>query len=118
MKTKCKETTRPMTKSALAVAEQALRVAREALPDYSSRTSRKDFTCARHVAILALKAFFKTDYRGVVQHLADFAELRQVLGLDKVPHYSTVKKAEQRLLKKGASSGCSGISSTAPAKAA
>src|SRR5205085_10035448 len=31
--------------------------------------------------VLALKTFFKTDYRGVVKLLEDFAELRQVLGL-------------------------------------
>ena len=54
-------------------------------------------------AVLALKTFLKTDYRGVVQFLADFAELREDLGLTKVPHYSTLCYAAARLLKKGRS---------------
>ena len=69
-------------------------------------------------AVLALKTFLKTDYRGPVQMLDDFAELRQELGLAKVPHYSTLCKAERRLLKKGASASCSAAPSAAPACAA
>jgi hypothetical protein len=63
--------------------------------------SRKDFTQPQLFAILALKTFLKTDYRGVVQFLADFAELRDDLGLKKLPHYSTLCYAAARLLKKG-----------------
>jgi hypothetical protein len=92
-----------MTKSPRAVAREALALAREALPAYSAVRSRKDFTQHQLFAILALKAFLKTDYRGVVQFLADFAELRADLGLAKVPNYSTLCYAEQRLLKKGSS---------------
>ena len=58
-----------MTKSPRAVAREALRLAREALPAYSSKFSRKDFTRHQHFALLALKTFFKTDYRGVAQML-------------------------------------------------
>jgi hypothetical protein len=94
-----------MTKSPRAVAREALRLAEEALPAYSSKCSRKDFTQHQLFAVLALKAFLKTDYRGVAQMLKDFAELREELGLDKVPHYSTLCYAAGRL-KKG-SSPCS-----------
>ena len=87
-----------MTKSPRAVAREALRLAQEALPAYSSKYSRKDFTQHQLFAVLALKAFLKTDYRGVVAFLGDFAELRGDLGLTKVPHYSTLDYAEQRLL--------------------
>ena len=66
-----------MTKSPRAVAQEALRLAREVLPAYSSKFSRKDFTQHQLFAALALKTFFKTDYRGVVRLLADFAELRE-----------------------------------------
>lgn len=90
-----------MTKSPRAVAQEALRLAQESLPAYTSARSRKDFTSHQLFAILALKTFLKTDYRGVVAFLADFAELRADLGLAKVPHYSTLSYAEQRLLKKG-----------------
>jgi hypothetical protein len=94
----------PMTKSPRALAREALRLAREALPAYSSKYSRKDFTQHQLFAILALKAFLRTDYRGVVAFLADFAELRDDLGLTAVPHYSTLCYAGRRLLKKGSSS--------------
>lgn len=100
----------PMTKSPRAVAREALRLAREALPAYSSKYSRKDFTQHQLFALLALKAFLKTDYRGVVAVLGDFTDLRDDLGLSKVPDQSTLCKAQQRLLKKGRSSS----SSTAP----
>src|SRR5215218_3056547 len=94
----------PMSKSPRAVAREALRLAREALPAYSSPFSRKDFTQHQLFAILAVKTFLKTDYRGVVQVLADFAELRADLGLARVPNFSTLCYAEQRLLKGGRSS--------------
>jgi hypothetical protein len=94
----------PMTKSPRAVAREALRLAREALPPYSSKYSRKDFTQHQLFAALAVKTFLKTDYRGVAQFLADFAEIRTDLGLTDVPHYSTLCYAERRLLKKGSSS--------------
>jgi hypothetical protein len=107
-----------MTKSPRRVAREALRLAQEALPAYSCRTSRHDFTQAQLVAILALKTFLKADYRGAVAFLDDFPELRGDLGLAKVPHYSTLCYAEQRLLHKGGSaSSCAGPSA-APACAA
>ena len=103
------KTEHPMTKSPRAVAGEALRLAQEALPAYSSKYSRKDFTQHQLFAILALKTFLKTDYRGVVALLDDFSDLRADLGLSKVPDQSTLCYANRRLLKKGSSS-----SSTAP----
>jgi hypothetical protein len=102
-----------MTKSPRAVAREALRLAQEALPAYSSKFSRRDYTQHQLFALLALKTFFKTDYRGVIQLLEDFAELREELGLREVPHYSTLCYAAKRLLKKGSSSS----SSTRPPRA-
>jgi hypothetical protein len=96
-----------MTKSPRAVAREALRLAQEALPAYSSKFSRQDFTQHQLFALLALKTFFKTDYRGVIALFDDFAELREELGLGKVPHYSTLCYAAGRLLKKGRSSASS-----------
>jgi hypothetical protein len=90
-----------MTKSPRAVVQEALRVARDAMEPYSSKFSRRDYTQHQHFALLALKTFLKTDYRGLTQFLNDFNELRQDLGMDKAPHYSTLCKALQRLLKKG-----------------
>src|SRR3954470_6864759 len=107
------KTTRPMTKSPRAVAREALRLAREALPPYSSKYSRRDYTQHQLFALLALKTFFKTDYRGLIQMLDDFAELRQDLGLAATPHYSPLCYAARRLRKKGSSSR----SSAAPPRA-
>jgi hypothetical protein len=107
-----------MTKSPRAVAREALRLAQEALPAYSSKFSRQDFTQHQLFALLALKTFFKTDYRGVVALFDDFTELRDDLGLEKVPHYSTLCYAEQRLLKKGRSSASSSAPPSAPRRAA
>ena len=101
-----------MTKSPRAVAQEALRLAQDTLPPYSSARSRKDFTQHQLFAILSLKAFLKVDYRGVVAVLKDFAELREDLALKKVPHYSTLSYAEGRLLK----GGCSSTSSGAPSR--
>jgi len=90
-----------MTKSPLRLAREALKLAQQALSRYSNRFSRRDFTQAQLFAILALRQFFRTDYRGIVQMLEDFSDLRKALGLKKVPHYSTLCYAQQRLLKKG-----------------
>ena len=93
---------RPMTKSPLTLAREALSAAEEAMPPYSGPFSRRDFTQHQHFALLVLRQFFQTDYRGLVQMLHEWAELREVLGLKRVPHYSTLCYAEQRLLEGGA----------------
>lgn|SRR5262249_26970667 len=92
---------RALTRSPLKLARTALQVATAALPPYSSKFSKKDFTQAQLLAILVLQQFFKTDYRGIVELLADWSDLRQVLCLQKVPHYSTLCSAHKRLLQKG-----------------
>ena len=90
-----------MTKSPIQLAQVALMHARSALPPYSGPKSRHDFTQPQLFAILVLKAFFQTDYRGICAMLQDWSDLRRTLGLRKVPHYSTLCHAEQRLLKRG-----------------
>lgn len=101
-----KVATRRMTKSPLRLAREALATAEAALPDYSATHSPKKFTQPQLFAILVLRQFFKTDYRGIVAMLEDMSDLREALGLATVPHYSTLCYAEQRLLKKGPSIGC------------
>ena len=97
----------PMTRSTLALARKALDVAQEALPTYSFDRARKDYTQHQLFAILVVRQFFHLDYRDVQQLLKDWSDLRQVLGLKKVPHYTTLQKAHARLLKKGLWSDCS-----------
>jgi len=93
-------TKRTMTKSPLAVAREALTTAQAALPPHSSKFSRKDYTQHQLFALLTLREFLKTDYRGLEQYLHDWSDLRQTLGLSKVPDHSTLQKAATRLLEK------------------
>jgi hypothetical protein len=97
---------RSLSKSPLAVAREALAAAQKALPEYSCAVSRRDFTQQQLFAILVLRQFLDLDYRGIVAMLTDWSDLRRALGLTKVPHYSTLCYAEERLIKKGLSSAC------------
>ena len=66
----------------------------------------KDFTLPQLFAVLVLRKFFRTDYRGIVAMLGEWSELRRVLKLPKVPNYSTLWYAEQKLMKRGLLLGC------------
>jgi len=94
----------PMTKSTLSLAREALATAKRALPAYSAVRSRKDFTQHQLFSILVVREFFQLDYRGVVQLLEEWSDLRKTLKLTRVPHYTTLQKAHARMLKKGLSS--------------
>lgn len=88
-----------MSQSPLAIARTALAVGQKALPDYASKYSPKRYTQAQLFACLALMQFLKTDYRGLVQFLRDWTELRQAVELRRIPHYSTLCYAHQRLMR-------------------
>ncbi len=92
------ENSRPFTttKSPLELARTALESAREAIPQYSSRFSRHDFTQHQLYALVALRRLLKTDYRGLEATIRDWAELRDALGLVRVPDHSTIQRAEHR----------------------
>src|SRR5262245_56079080 len=110
-------TTRKMTKSPLALAREAPGVAREALPAYSSKYSRQDYTQPQLFALLALRRFLRVDYCGLEQHLEDWSERRQAVGLAKGPDHSTRHKAERRLLAQKGAPPCSTPPSRAPGRA-
>ena len=88
------------SKSPLRVAVVALELARRCYPPYSSSKSPKKFTQPQLVACLVLKEFLKKDYRGIACALAEWSDLRQVLGLSRVPHFTTLCAAHRRLLSK------------------
>ena len=90
-----------ITKSTLSFGTTALSVAEKALPPYSHPKSPHTYTQPQLFAILALRTFLKQDYRGIAALLSEWAELRQALKLKKVPNYSALWYAEQRLIKKG-----------------
>ena len=71
----------PISKMAGAVQPSAtLAAGAKALRPYAHRRSPKKYTQPQLFACLALKTFFKTDYRGVAQHLSELSNLRRVLG--------------------------------------
>lgn len=95
-----------MTKSALKVAKEALAVGRRSLPTYASKFSRKDYTLPQLFALLVLRRFLRTDLRGVVAIVAEWAELRETLGLAKVPDHSTLWHVEAKLTREKGGSVC------------
>jgi len=74
-------------------------VAKAVLPAYSHRFSPKKFTQHQLFACLVLKAFLKTDYRGLAAHLRDCPTWCEAIELGTVPHWTTFQKAARRLLR-------------------
>jgi hypothetical protein len=93
-----------IAKSPVKVARSALAVARRSGPEFEPRRGPRKFSNHQLFALLVLRQFFRTDYRGIIAIVADSTELRRELGLTRLPHYSTLCYAEQRLEKKGLSS--------------
>ena len=91
--------TRSYSKSLKAVTIRAHNTARVAMQPYFSPFSRKDFTVPQLFALLVLRSMLKTDLRGLVQFLEDFPDIKIWLGLKRVPHYSTLCRAAQRITK-------------------
>jgi hypothetical protein len=88
-------------KSPRKVTLEAFEVGKQTLPAYSHRFSPKKFTQPQLFALLVLKTHQQQDYRGVVALLADMPELVKELGLVAIPHYTTLQKASERLLRAG-----------------
>jgi len=78
----------------------ALRAACDSLPDHAKAKSPKKFTQPQLMACLVIKEFLKLDYRGTHMLLMEWSDLRHVIGLTKVPHFTTLCAAAKRLLGK------------------
>ena len=89
------------SKSPRKVLLTAWRIGKDALPQYAHRHSPHTFTQPQLFACLALKTFFKTDDRGVAALLHDTPGLCQAIRLRRVPHFTTLQKAAQRLIEQG-----------------
>jgi Transposase domain (DUF772) len=86
------------SKSPIQVIKRSLLIANKALPLYSHHMSKRIFTQPQLFTCLVLKQFFKTDYRGLVSILVDSPNLKEAIGLRRVPHWTTLHKALHRLL--------------------
>jgi hypothetical protein len=89
------------SKSPLAVARVALHVGQQTFPGHWHRFSPKLYTRPQLLACLAVKCRLKLDYRGIATLLAEWKELREVIGLRFVPHFTTLQKNARRLLDTG-----------------
>ena len=88
------------SKSPNKVAMIAYATAKRSLPPYLHIKSPKKFTQHQLITCLVLKEFFKKDYRGIVEIIEDSSDLKKILELSEVPHYTTLQKASQRITKK------------------
>jgi len=88
------------SKSPRTVMRTALAIAQDALPAYAHTCSPKRFTQPQLFACLVLKSMLDLDYRGVAALLTDCSELRDAIGLTRVPHFTTLQKAAARLLRR------------------
>jgi len=66
---------------------------RQAVPLYSNKYSRRDFTLWQHIALLVLMQRMRKSYR---EYRNDFLTVTEklvlVLGLSKLPHFTTIEK--------------------------
>jgi hypothetical protein len=89
---------RQTCKSTLALMRAALAAGTEKLPHYWHKKSPHRFTVPQIFSILVLKEFMEADYRFIVCMLKEWPELREVLGLKRVPAASTLCEAFGRIM--------------------
>lgn len=80
----------------LEVTSLSMRIGRKYVAPYSHRFSPQKFTQEQLLTCLILRAYLKTTYRGVIEVLEVSDALRERLGLQALPHYSTLKKFADR----------------------
>lgn len=75
----------------LEVASLSMQLSRKYMDDYSHPKSPQKFTQAQLMTCLILKVYLKTTYRGVIEFLDASDKLKKRIGLERLPHYSTLK---------------------------
>jgi hypothetical protein len=81
----------------LAFARTALDVGRAVLPPYRPRFSKHQFTQPQLLAILCLMRYEDWTFREAEVRLGEHRELRQTLGLLRVPDFTTLYRFLKRL---------------------
>jgi hypothetical protein len=77
----------------------AYHLARQCLPDYSSKFSRQDFTLPQLLACLVVKEMLRRSYRGAEAVLRDCDNWLRDVGLAKAPDHNTLWRAAAFLLR-------------------
>ncbi|MFO0897998.1 MAG: transposase [Pirellulales bacterium] len=87
-----------MSRSLKRVLQEALQVSRRVLRRFSNRFSPHKFTQPQLFACLVMKEFLGQDYRTAFLAMPTKPDLQKWIGLAR-PHYKTLHKASQRLLR-------------------
>src|SRR5687768_7705707 len=87
-------------KSPRKVMRAAFRLARDALPAYSDKFSRHDFTLPQLFACLVAKEYLHRSYRGAEALLRDCEHWLRDVGLARAPDHNTLWRAASFLLRK------------------
>jgi len=66
------------------------------IPAYSCRKSKHTYKQHQHLAVLGLMKYMRQDYRGVAEVLELMPRVRKVIGLEQIPHFTTIHKFFQR----------------------
>lgn len=74
-----------------------LEAAKGVLTQYSGKYSKKDFTQPQLLTLNGLMRFDRKNYRDMPDFLEITPEIRDVIGLKKIPHHTTLHKFMQRI---------------------
>lgn len=72
------------------VARVALKVSEQTFPAFAHPKSPRKYRLPQMVACVVMKTWLRQDYRGFVDFLIASPPLRAALGLESIPHYSTL----------------------------
>lgn len=76
---------------------EARKLARKAVPAYSSKFSKHTYTQDQHIAVLCIQKKTRQKLRGTEELVADMPEVRKALGLEQSPDFTTMCRAMKRL---------------------
>jgi IS5 family transposase len=103
-------------------AKACLGVVSKVIPEHSSKYSRKDYTQHQLMTLVCLMRKYKPKYRDFIELLEVMNRLAEFLGLEKIPHFTTLNKFFLRMknavfsillqLSAGKSSGETSVDST------
>ena len=74
----------------------AIRSAAPRIAAYSDPASPKVFTQRQLLALLVLRKYTRSTYRGVIEQLILMPQLREAIGLKRLPHFTTLQKFDAR----------------------
>jgi transposase len=63
---------------------------------YSCKFSKKVYTQHQHILLLVLKTYLRRTYREIAELIEELPNVRKLIGLKKVPHFTTPQKFLQR----------------------